>query len=217
MKRKITLASLVLCLISVAALAGVFTDVNSSHYWGRTGLKDLTSTLDSNFELIESGAITSTVGNLVLGGDLTVGGGDINGPGSADIDLGETTTNKITMTASSGVSVSHAFTIGTDLTLTGGDITGLTGCSIDLGEATAGTVTVTGTNITLSGTTKVGTLNGLIKGSTGTLSAATSGTDYLAPGAATFTNTVSATITNLSITVNKGLVTSVTINGSTKP
>lgn len=103
-----------------------------------------------------------------------------------------------------------------DLTVSGGDIVGKTGTSIDLGEAAAGTATLTGTNITLSGTVKVGTLNGIIKGSTGTLSAATAGTDYLAPGA-DFTNSVAASITNLSISVVNGLVTSITINGTTTP
>ena len=72
-------------------------------------------------------------------------------------------------------------------------------------------------DLTVSGTTKVGTLNGLIKGSSGTLSAATADTDYLAPNASTFTNTINAAITNLSVVVFKGRVTSVTINGVTKP
>lgn len=63
-----------------------------------------------------------------------------------------------------------------------------------------------------------GTVNGIMKANgSGTVSQASAGTDYLAPSAVTFTNTVNAAVTNLSIVVNKGLVVSVTINGTTMP
>jgi len=73
-------------------------------------------------------------------------------------------------------------------------VSGQTGVSVPAGRKvilvmnSAGTDVVDATNY-LSGLT-VGTLNGIIKGTTGVLSAATAGTDYVAPGTATtFTTT----------------------------
>jgi len=68
-------------------------------------------------------------------------------------------------------------------------VSGQTGVSVPNGKKvilvmnSAGTDIVDATNY-LSGLT-VGTLNGVIKGTTGVLSAATAGTDYVAPGTAT--------------------------------
>ena len=68
-------------------------------------------------------------------------------------------------------------------------VSGQTGVSVPNGKKvilvmnSAGTDIVDATNY-LSGLT-VGTLNGIIKGTTGVLSAATAGTDYVAPGTAT--------------------------------
>jgi hypothetical protein len=62
----------------------------------------------------------------------------------------------------------------------------------------------------------VAAIEGIVKSDGTTIAAAVAGTDYLAPGV-TFTNSVAATITNLVIVVENGLVTSVTINDQELP
>jgi hypothetical protein len=184
-------------LFAVAGLAyGQSTPTANPRLWGKTSIPALTRVIDANFALVDAfidslgdGTADLSVTNLVVGGDAEITG---------------------------------------DLTVTG-SITGFSGETVN--------------NATLTGTTTIGSLSGILKGTAGVVSAAvagtdyaaatsgtailkgnnaggfaaaTAGTDYLAPGL-TFTNSVTATITNLVIVVEKGLVTSITINDQTTP
>ena len=56
-----TIVFLVAALLACVTVAATFTDVNSSTYWGKTGIPALTSALDGNFAAIEAGTETATL------------------------------------------------------------------------------------------------------------------------------------------------------------
>lgn len=167
------------CLIASMLCAGTFTDVNTSHYWGKTGLKDLTSALDGNFTLIEGGSVPQTtlvVSNAGGEGTVTVYGGETNGASvtikadngddagdsfkmsvdtSENFDISGDNGSKGTFVSILKLTSAGVATFVGDVIISGGDLVGKTGCSIDLGEAAAGTVTITGTNVSIVGTTAV--------------------------------------------------------------
>jgi hypothetical protein len=78
---------LVAALVAVAAFVGAesFTDVNSSQYWGKTGIPALTAAIDANFAMIEDGlsgepvaaTTLSASGATTLSGSVTVIGGGV--------------------------------------------------------------------------------------------------------------------------------------------
>lgn len=70
--KKMWIAAVVLVLAVIGvAWAQTFTDVNATKYHGKTGLKDLTETIDANFALVENGS-DIVMGSGVFTNDLTV-------------------------------------------------------------------------------------------------------------------------------------------------
>ena len=104
------------------------------------------------------------------------------------------TLTKATITAGSGITITNgsgSITIAS--TASGGTVTsvdvsgGTTGLTTSGGPVTgSGTITLAGTLAVANGGTGATTLTGIVKGNgTGAMSAATAGTDYVAPGTAT--------------------------------
>lgn len=71
-------------MLAGAALATSFTDLNNATYWGKTGIKKLTETLDANFALIEAGSIVAGTTSFTVSG--TEGG---NASAILDADEGD--------------------------------------------------------------------------------------------------------------------------------
>lgn len=167
---------------------------------GGTGL----TATPANGELDIGNGTGFTRTTLTAGSNVTI----TNGPGSITISSsssGGTVTSVSGTGTVNGISLSGTVTSSGNLTL-GGALTG-----VDLGTQVTGTLPVA------NGGTGATTLTGILKGSgTSALSAATAGTDYVAPGTATtFTalQTFAGTASNMDMKISN-VLENATISGT---
>ena len=94
MRERLVTWAVAALIVSGLAFAATFTDVDTAKYHGKTGLKAMTSVLDANFALVESGTITPSTSSLTNGQALTVAGSVyiLTGIGGAN-----DTTNTVTL------------------------------------------------------------------------------------------------------------------------
>lgn len=159
-----------------------------------------------------TGSPITTSGTLTLGGTLGVGYGGTGQTSYTDGQLliGNSTGNtltKATLTAGSGISITNGAGSIT-IAATGGSGT-VTSVSVTSANGFAGTVAnpTTTPAITLSTT-----VTGLVKGNGTALSAASAGTDYVAPGAITTSGLTMATARILGrTTASTGAVEEITV------
>jgi hypothetical protein len=141
-------------------------------------------------------ALTGFNASNVASGTLAVGFGGTgqNSYTNGQLLIGNSTGNtltKATLTAGSGISITNgsgSITIATTGSVTSVDVSGgTTGLTTSGGPITSsGTITIAGTLNVANGGTGATTLTGIVKGNgTSAFSAATAGTDYVAPGTAT--------------------------------
>lgn len=139
----------------ITSLSGLLTPLSFDQ--GGTGL----ATVPTNGKLLIGNGTNYTLATLTAGSGVTI----TNGAGSISIAAAGSGGTVTSVSGSGGT---------TGLTLTGGPITG------------TGTLTLGGTLIVANGGTGAATLTGVLKGNgTSAFSAATAGTDYVAPGTAT--------------------------------
>jgi hypothetical protein len=149
------------------------------------------TTTNNNFSIAISEAITGSADVAFSSSDVTVTLTDTNGAQSARnlrLNLTGTSGGARNLILGSGCQIEKLYLINNGLAdaVTVKNTSG-TGIAVAAGKSMF--VYNNGTNVVdainyLSSLT-VGTLNGVIKGTTGVLSAATAGTDYVAPGTAT--------------------------------
>lgn len=146
--------------------------VGTAPSWGKIGL---TTHVSDTLPVANGG----TGQNSYTNGQLLIG----NSTGN--------TLDKATLTAGSGISITNgsgSITIATTGSVTSVDVSGgTTGLTTSGGPVTSsGTITIAGTLNVANGGTGATTLTGIVKGNgTSAFSAATAGTDYVAPGTAT--------------------------------
>jgi hypothetical protein len=139
---------------------------------------------------------TRTVNGHALSADVTVSASDVGAPSGSGTSTGTNTGDQFTATtasrllgrgSASGAGAAQELTIGSGLTLTGTNLTAagtggtVTTVSVVSANGFAGTVATPGSTPAITLTTS---LAGLLKGNGTAMSAATAGTDYVAPGGA---------------------------------
>jgi hypothetical protein len=177
-------------------LAGTLATTN-----GGTGLTSFTSggaVYASSTSALTTGTLPTTAGGTGLA-SFTAGDLPYYATGTALSKLGIGTNGQIL--TSSGTAPQWSTLSGVAVTTFSGGTTGLTPSS-----ATAGAITLAGTLVVSNGGTGATTLTGVLKGNgTSAFTAATAGTDYVAPGTAT---TFTALQTFAGTTSNADLKTS---------
>ena len=157
-------------------LAGTLATTN-----GGTGLTSFTSggaVYASSTSALTTGTLPTTAGGTGLA-SFTAGDLPYYATGTALSKLGIGTNGQIL--TSSGTAPQWSTLSGVAVTTFSGGTTGLTPSS-----ATAGAITLAGTLVVSNGGTGATTLTGVLKGNgTSAFTAATAGTDYVAPGTAT--------------------------------
>ncbi|MFH1602660.1 MAG: hypothetical protein ABIH03_02000, partial [Pseudomonadota bacterium] len=95
-----SISFLIIATLAGVALGQTFTDVNTSQYWGKTGIPKLTEALDANFEELETGGtlqplVVSNVNLEVYGSNVSLVAGGAVTLASARVDISGTFTDHV--------------------------------------------------------------------------------------------------------------------------